>query len=92
MSSSDNGGLYVVAFYYPRGNILNFIDENVLTGLIENGGEHTDSSELNELLANSHEHKENCEKHKDKKHDEKLHHVFEKFVKKSIRNELVKYL
>lgn len=76
VSQSTNGGIYVVAFYFPRGNVINYLDDNVLVNHRSESGngdhEHSDSSES----------KHNQIK-KEKRPADKVNQILEKIVKKA---------
>lgn len=76
VSQSTKGGIYVVAFYFPRGNVINYLDDNVLinhrTESVNSDHEHSDCSES----------KHNQTK-KEKRPADKVNQILEKIVKKA---------
>lgn len=95
VSKAENGAVYVVAFYYPRGNIVNYIDENVILPLVSGSeiSEHSDSSETNDSSTKKSSDEGHKEKHsrKEKKPEEKVHHLLDKILKKEDKEKTGKY-
>ncbi|CAF1012692.1 unnamed protein product [Brachionus calyciflorus] len=78
LSKAGNGGIYVVAFYHPRGNIVNYIDENVLISHPSDSVSNSDHEHENSDSNSDHKNHK-----KEKKPEDKVNHVLEKIVKKA---------
>lgn len=76
VSQANNGGIYVVAFYFPRGNVVNYIEDNVIINHRSESGnsdhEHSDCSEV-----------KNNQAKKEKRPADKVNQILEKIVKKA---------
>lgn len=76
VSQANNGGIYVVAFYFPRGNVVNYLDDNVVVDhRSESGNSEHEQSDSSEVKSN--------QSRKEKRPVDKVNQILEKIVKKS---------
>lgn len=88
VAKAENNAVYVAAFYYPRGNVVNHLDENVLfesaTETASSSGNNSDSNSGNDTSSKAADNAAaNSGKSKEKKLEDKVINTLDKILKKA---------